>query len=72
MDGVKETGQIFLPSLEAIPINCMYGGDGFRKGSTPPYVLGQRRPRRVNRYTLLIDGEPAGSLQTQLGFNSRP
>ena len=33
-----------------------------------------RRPRDartgVSEYTLLIDGEPAGSLQTQLGFHN--
>jgi len=29
-----------------------------------------RRANRGQRYTLLIDGEPAGSLQTQLGFHT--
>jgi arylsulfatase len=35
---------------------------------TEPPAKGARTG--VSEYTLLIDGEPAGSLQTQLGFNN--
>ena len=36
--------------------------------ATPPPAKGARTG--VSAYTLLIDGEPAGSLQTQLGFHN--
>jgi hypothetical protein len=33
-------------------------------------AAGQGSRTRVSEYTLLIDGEPAGSIQTQMGFHN--